>query len=412
MTKAPDRKACDALDRADPLAPVRSRFRLPADVIYLDGNSLGPLAHGVSERVAQTLDHAWGQDLIRSWNTAGWIDLPARVGARIARLVGAQPDEVIVADSTSVNLFKCAAAALAMRPGRRIIVTETGDFPTDLYILNGLAQIARCELRAVGHGEGVSALDETVAALVLAHTHYRSGEVRDMAALSAAAHAIGAVAIWDLSHSAGVLDVGLNRDGADLAVGCGYKFLNGGPGAPAFLYVARAHQDSFRSPLQGWLGHARPFDFIDAYEPAAGVQRGACGTPPILSLVALDAALDALDGVTPAQLQAKARSLGDLFIALVDQRLAGFGFEVVSPRDASRRGGQVSLRHPQAWPICQALISEGVIGDFRAPDVLRLGFSPSFVRHVDVWDAVETLARVMHTGSFRAARFASSAAVT
>lgn len=313
------RQTCLDRDAADPLGGMRARFSLPEGVIYLDGNSLGALPVAAAAAVRQSVERQWGQDLIASWNTHGWIGLPQRVGSKIARLIGAAADEVVAADSVSVNLFKLAAAAVAARPDRPVVLTEAGDFPTDLYILQGLAGMRPdVELRAVAPGGIEAALDGRTAVVLLSHVHYRSGAVRDMAGLSTAIRAVGALSLWDLSHSAGVLDVDLNRDGADLAAGCGYKYLNGGPGAPAYLFVARRHQAALRNPLSGWMGHARPFDFIDDYAPAPGIDRWLCGTPPILSLTALNAALDAFDGVDMAAVRAKAGALGDLFIERVE----------------------------------------------------------------------------------------------
>lgn len=407
------RETCIEMDRVDPLAQVRERFVLPDGVVYLDGNSLGALTFGARERIAESVDRQWGRDLIGSWNTHGWINLPSRVGARIARLIGAAADEVVAADSVSVNLFKLAAAGVSASGGRRIVVTEAGDFPTDLYILQGLVEaMPDVELRVVQPGGLGAALDDRVAVVLLSHVHYRSGAVRDMAAMSAQVKACGALSLWDLSHSGGVLDVDLNRDGADLAAGCGYKYLNGGPGAPAYLFVARRHQERLRNPLSGWMGHARPFDFVDAYEPAAGIARWLCGTPPILSLAALDAALDAFDGLEMSVVRTKAGTLGDLFIALVEDRCAGHGLILASPREAGRRGGQVAFTHDHGWAVMQALIDRGVIGDFRRPDVIRFGFAPLYVRFVDVWDAVEALREVLAGETWREPRFQATAAVT
>ncbi len=407
------RAACEALDREDPLASRRALFDLPAGVVYLDGNSLGVLPRNVPARLEHSVREEWGSDLIRSWNSAGWIDLPTRVGARIAPLIGAGADEVICADSTSVNIFKLAAGALAMRPGRRVILSEPGNFPTDLYVLEGLAGLAGdVELRLATPDQLPSALTDDVAVMLLTHVHYKSGRLHDMAALTAKAHEAGVLALWDLSHSAGALPVDLSGAGADLAVGCGYKYLNGGPGAPAFAYVARRHQAAFRSPLSGWMGHARPFDFIDAYEPGQGMARALCGTPPVLGMTALEAALEAFDGVDMGQVRAKSMALGDMFLQLVDERCAGHGFTVACPRDAALRGSQVGLAHPDGYAIMQALIARGVIGDFRAPDILRFGFTPLYVGYADVWDAVEHLAQVMASGQWREPRFQEKAAVT
>ncbi len=406
-----------ALDAADPLAPLREQFSLPPGLIYLDGNSLGVLPRATPVRVQQVVQQEWGQDLIGSWNSAGWIDLPQRVGDQIARLVGAAAGELVVADSTSVNLFKVLSAALAIAkaddPKRTVILSERSNFPTDLYILQGLAgMMPEVELRVVEPGGIEAALDDRVAVVLLSHVHYRSGAVCDMAGLSTAIRAAGALSLWDLSHSAGVLDVDLNRAGADLAAGCGYKYLSGGPGAPAYLFVARRHQAALRNPLSGWMGHARPFDFVDDYAPAPGIDRWLCGTPPILSLTALDAALDAFSGVEMATVRAKAGALGDLFIDRVEARCGGKGLALASPREATARGGQVSFRHPQGWAVMQNLIARGVIGDFRSPDVIRFGFAPLYLSHRDVWDAAGIMHDIFATEAWRDPAFAARSAVT
>lgn len=396
-------------------------FALPPGVIYLDGNSLGALPRHVPGRVERAVREEWGQGLIRSWNDAGWIDAPRRAGARIARLIGARPDEVIVADSTSINLYKLLAAALALRPNRTVVLTEAGNFPTDLYIAQGLLdrmdrghRLTRADRNGI-----VEALDESVAVLMLTQVDYRSGERFDLAAITAAAHRVGALVIWDLAHSAGAFRVDLTEAQADFAVGCGYKYLNGGPGAPAFAFVARQHQDGLDQPLSGWLGHAAPFAFEPYYRPATGIDRLLCGTPPVLSLTALDAALEVFDQAEPlgglAALEAKAARLTDLFIERFDARCAGQGLRVLTPREASRRGNQISLGADdpaRGYALMQALISEKVIGDFRAPDILRFGFAPLYLRHVDVWDAIETLARLIETRAWEEPRFQQRKAVT
>lgn len=407
------RQDCLALDAADPLGPVRERFSLPDGIIYLDGNSLGALPVAAVAAVRDAVARQWGGDLISSWNKHGWIGLPQKVGGKIAPLIGAEADEVVAADSVSVNLFKLAAAAVGAQRERRVVLTEGGDFPTDLYILQGLAGVMpEVELRVVPPGGIEAALNDQVALVLLSHVHYRSGAVRDMAGLCRAIRAAGALSLWDLSHSAGVLDVDLNRDGADLAAGCGYKYLSGGPGAPAYLFVARRHQAGLRNPLSGWMGHARPFDFVDDYTPAPGIDRWLCGTPPILSLTALDAALEVFGGVDMAAVRAKAGALGDLFIEQVEARCTGRGLVLASPRDALARGGQVSFTHPQGWAVMQNLIARGVVGDFRSPDVIRFGFAPLYVRRVDVHDAVEVLAEILDSESWRDARYQAVAAVT
>jgi kynureninase len=411
---APTRAACAALDAADPLAAWRERFALPAGSIYLDGNSLGPLPKATAAILEDVVRRQWGQDLITSWNRHGWIDLPQSLGARIARLIGARPDEVIVADSTSVNLFKLIAAALGLRPGRTVVVSECGNFPTDLYVAQGLAGLLgeRVELRLVASAELEAALDERTALLFLTHVDYRSGRLHDMARLTRAAQAAGALALWDLAHSAGAVPVDLNAAGADLAVGCGYKYLNGGPGAPAFLFVAERWQDRARQPLTGWLGHAEPFSFLPEYRAAAGIRKFLAGTPPILSLKALEAGIDLLLEVDPGALRVKSAALGEVFIRLVEARCAGFGLELASPRAAAERGAQVALRHQHGYPIVQALIARRVIGDFRAPDLLRFGLAPLYVRFVDVWDAIDALRAVMAERAWDRPEYQQRAAVT
>ena len=391
------REQCQELDRSDPLASRRGAFVLDEGRIYLDGNSLGPLTHAARRRVQEVLDHEWGRDLIAGWNVHGWMDLPARLGARIAPLVGAAPGDVLVCDSTSVNLFKLAAAFMREAAPRRRVVTELGNFPTDLYVLEGLAGLLpeRVELVAVPRAEVPAAVDDATALVVLTHVHYKTAETYDLAALTAAAQARGAAVLWDLSHSVGALPVELGSARADLAVGCTYKYLNGGPGAPAFLYVRPDLQARLQPAIAGWLGHAAPFAFDDAYRPAPGVARHRAGTPGILGMAALDGSLEVFDGLDLVALRAKSRALTELFIALVESRCARHGLALVTPREAARRGSHVSFAHPEGHGIVQALIARGVIGDFRAPDVLRFGFTPLYTRYVDVWDAVEALTAVL-----------------
>lgn len=388
-----------ALDDADPLAGLRDSFTLPADVIYLDGNSLGALPRAVPDRIAATVTGDWGDGLIRSWNDADWINAPRRVGAKIAPLIGAAPDNVIAADSTTVNLFKVLSAALALRPRRRKIITETRNFPTDNYIAEGVIRQTGGAHRLV-HADDVTTiadlLDDDVAVLMLTHVNYRDGSVHDMAELTRAAHDAGALVIWDLAHSAGVMPLDLAGCDVDFAVGCGYKFLNGGPGAPAFLYVAPRHLGGDGQPLSGWFGHADPFGFAPHYRPAGDITQYLCGTPPVISMVALEAALDLWDGIDMRQIHAKARQLTGYFIDLVEARCGGHGLALISPRDAELRGAQVAFTHATGGhAIIAALIAEGVIGDFRAPDVLRFGFAPLYTRFVDVWHAVDRLAGIL-----------------
>ena len=408
------REALEALDREDPLARFRSRFVLPEGVVYLDGNSLGPPPAATAGSVARVLGVEWGRDLITSWNTHDWIGLPQRVAAGIAGLIGARPHEVAVCDSVSVNLFKLLAAALALRPGRPIFLSERDNFPTDLYIAQGMSRLLGppVELRLVETGAIETALDDDVAVLMLTHVDYRSGRVHDMARLTQLAHRAGALALWDLAHSAGALPVDLAGCGADLAVGCGYKYLNGGPGAPAFLFVAEHHLHLVRQPIAGWMGHARPFAFDATYEPAAGIDRFLSGTPPILSLAALAEGVAVAAEAPMDQIRAKSMRLGELFIEMVEERLAGFGFRLASPRDGRSRGSQVSFGHPEGYAIMQALISRGVIGDFRAPDLPRFGFAPLYTRHLDVWLAVGELETVMRERLWDTPRFKARAKVT
>jgi kynureninase len=408
------RQDCVALDSRDELRALRERFAVPDGVIYLDGNSLGALPRHVAARLREVVDDEWGTGLIRSWNDAGWIDAPRRTGARIARLIGAAADEVVVADSTSVNLFKLLVAALRLNPGRNVILTQHGNFPTDLYVAQGVAELLGAELRRVGpeHEAVLEALDERVGVLMLSHIDYRSGRINPMRLFNSAAHAAGALTLWDLSHSAGAIDVRLGDAEADFAVGCGYKFLNGGPGAPAFAFIARRHHERFRQPIAGWFGHAQPFAFADDYTPAPGIDRVQCGTPPMLSLLALESALDAFEGVDLAALRRKSQALGDHFIRMVDETLGPFDFAVTSPRDAEVRGSQVSLTHPQGYAVMQALIERGIVGDFRAPDILRFGFAPLYVRFVDVFDAIEAIGEIMRSGEWNQPRFLVPNAVT
>lgn len=398
------------LDAADDLAHARTRFRLPPDVIYLDGNSLGAMPHAVSDRMARAIDDEWAVGLIRSWNDADWYPAPQRVGARIAQLVGAASDEVIVADSISVNLFKVLVAALRLRPGRRRILGEQGNFPTDSYIASGVASLVDAEFVAVPAARVLDAIDESVAIVSLTHVNYKSGRIHDMAAITRRAHDVGALVVWDLAHTAGAMPCALNDCDVDFAVGCGYKYLNGGPGAPAFVFAAKRHHATLQQPLHGWHGHAMPFAFVEDYEPGAGMGRMLVGTAPQLSLIALEAALTAFDGIDMNALRRKSTALTEMFIALVDQELTGFG--LASPRDAALRGSQVSLTHAQGYAIMQALIARGVIGDYRAPDILRFGFASLYVRFEDVWNAVTTLKDIMATRAWDAPMFTTRKAVT
>ncbi len=399
-----------ALDAADALAPFRARFTLPGGVIYCDGNSLGALPKRTAEVLSGVVSREWGEGLIRSWNSAGWFAMAGRVGAKIAPLVGALPHEVIACDSTSVNLFKLIAGALAMRPGRRVIVSEPGNFPTDLYMIAGLEGQGLAQRRLAPRAALAEALDEDVALLMLTHVHYKTGALHDVAALTKAAHKAGALVLWDLSHSTDALPVDLNAAGADFAVGCGYKYLCGGPGAPACAFVAERHHGTLAQPLTGWFGHAAPFDFADDYTPAAGIDRLQCGTPPVLGLAALEVGVDLIAEIGVAQLYAKSRALSEFFLACLGE--LGVTLELVSPAASGQRGSQLSFRHAHAYAICQALIARGVIGDFRAPDVLRLGFAPAYLSFAEIADAARHLSEVLASGEWRQPRFGARAAVT
>jgi kynureninase len=400
-----------AIDGADLLAPLRDRFAIPEGTIYLDGNSLGALPKSVVARTAKVVAEEWGRDLITSWNVHDWIDLPRRVGDRIAPLIGAAPGTVLVADSTSINIFKLLAVALEKRPGRKVIVTEENNFPTDVYVAGGLASLLGQghEVRLAPTDGLANAIDGDVAVVLLTEVNYRTGAKLDMRALTQRAHEMGALIIWDLCHSAGALPVDLAGANADFAVGCGYKYLNGGPGAPAFAYVAPRHLDGLRQPLSGWLGHAAPFAFAPDYQPAEGIDALRVGTPPILSMSALDAALDAFDDVELGAVKTKADGLFDLFVDEIAVRCPEL--ELLTPRDPASRGTQVSLRHPEAYAVMQALIARGVIGDFRQPDIMRFGLTPLYLRYADVYRAAEILGEVMQTRAWDTPAFKRKAKV-
>jgi kynureninase len=396
------RDDCLALDAQDPLAAKRADFLLPPGVIYLDGNSLGALPRATPARLAEVVTEQWGRDLIKSWNKHGWIDLPQRIGDKIARLIGGDPGEVVVADSTSINVFKVLAAALRLNSQRRTILSERDNFPTDLYMAQGLIELLgqRHELRLVEGDAIADAVDGDTAVVMLTHVNYRTGAMHDMVRLTNAAHEHGALVLWDLAHSAGVVAVDLRAADADFAVGCGYKYLNGGPGAPAFVWVAPRHQQSAVQPLSGWLGHAAPFAFASEYRPAEGISRYLCGTPPVLAVVALECGIDTVLSTGISALREKSVGLSEVFIEAVEQECAGQGLVLLSPRDSSCRGSQASFAHAHGYAVMQALIARGVIGDFRAPDILRFGFAPLYLRFRDVWDAVQTLREILETGAW------------
>jgi kynureninase len=417
---------CRALDAQDPLRNLRDLFILPEGVIYLDGNSLGVLPRAAPARIAQAVTEEWGQGLIRSWNSAGWFSLPQRLGDRIATLIGAQPGEVVATDSTSINLYKVLSAALHMAaqadPNRKRVVSERSNFPTDLYIAQSLCKERGFTLHLVDDERIDEALGADVAVLMLTHVNYRTGAMHDMAAVTAAAHRHGALTVWDLAHSAGAVPVDLHAAQADFAIGCGYKYLNGGPGAPAFAWVHPRHIDRFEQPLSGWWGHAAPFEFTPEYRPAPGIARYLCGTQPILGMTALECGLDTLLAAQPlggmTALRAKSLALTDLYIRLVEERCAGHGLELVTPRDHERRGSQVCLtRSEGAYAIVQALIARGVIGDFRAgdakhPDILRFGFTPLYIGFEDVWHSVEHLKQALESAEWQRPEFNQKHAVT
>jgi kynureninase len=411
MTTSPllpdSRAACLARDAADPLAPLRDRFDLPAGTIYLDGNSLGARPRAALERARQVVEQEWGHDLIGSWNSAGWFDLPKRLGDRLAPLIGAHAGEVAITDTTSLNLFKALAAALDIQhrqsPQRKVIVTERSNFPTDIYMAEGLTRWLErgYRLHLVDTPDELeAAVDADCAVLMLTHVNYRTGRQHDMAALTRHAHARGALALWDLAHSAGAVPLDLHGAEADFAVGCTYKYLNGGPGAPAFIWVPARHQAAFNHPLTGWWSHARPFAMTHGFSPADGIGRALCGTQPVLSLALVECGLEIFEQTTMAALRAKSLALTDLFIALVESRCAAHPLGLVTPREHDRRGSQVGFTHPHGYAVIQALIERGVIGDYREPEIMRFGFTPLYTRFADVWDAVEILRDILDRGAY------------
>jgi kynureninase len=408
LTVAQIPKHITALDAADPLAGWRDRFVRPEGIIYLDGNSLGPLPKATLAATSDLVTRQWGERLIRSWNE-GWIDAPQRVGAMIAPLIGAAADEVIVCDSTSVNLYKLVVAALRHDPARKVVVSEAGNFPSDLYVVEGaVAAVPGAELHVVERGALAEALGDDSALLLLTHVHYKTAERFDMTEWTKAAHDAGALMCWDLSHSVGAVAVQLNAAGADLAVGCGYKYLNGGPGAPAFLYVAKRWQDTLQNPLSGWMGHAAPFDFVDDYRAAPGMKRWLSGTPMMIGLAALESGLASWQGVDMGVAEAKSAALWDILHAAGKAA----GLECVTPTNSAQRGSHISFRHPDGFAIVQTLIAGGVIGDFRDPDILRFGLTPLTLSHADVWNAGEMMRDIIDSDEYHDPRFAVRTAVT
>jgi kynureninase len=398
------------LDAADPLAPFRDRFTLPEGVIYLDGNSLGALPRATLDVIRRVVEDEWGQGLIRSWNDADWFELGSRVGGKIAPLIGAREEEVIACDTVSANLFKLIAAALAMRPERKVILSEPGNFPTDIYMIQGLERQGLATQRLAPRGDLLDALDEDVALLMLTHAHYKTGELFDMAKLTRAAHDVGALVLWDLSHSTGAMPVDLGRVGADFATGCGYKYLSGGPGAPAFAFVAQRHLADLRQPLTGWFGHAAPFAFSDEYRAAPGIEQLQCGTSPVLGLSALEVGVDLIAEIGVERLYAKSQALSEFLLECLRQ--LGVELELASPANSSERGSQLSFRHAHAFAISQALIARGVIGDFRDPDILRLGFAPAYLRFANMAKAAGHIRDVFADEEFLNPAFQKRSTVT
>jgi kynureninase len=400
------RDDCLRLDREDPIRAFRDRFRLPEGLIYLDGNSLGALPKKAAERVAQVVDVEWAEHLVDGWLKDNWMGLSEALGDKIAKLIGADQGEVIVVDTTSINVHKVLAAALLMRPDRRTLLTDQGNFPTDVYMAQGLAEFLERQhrVKVVGEDDLIQSIDDDTAVVFLTQINYKTGRLYDMAKITAAAHAKGALAVWDVAHTAGCMPIELNKIQADFAVGCGYKYLNGGPGAPAFVFAPKRHQDKVRQPLTGWLGHANPFEFGLDYKPAQGIRQWRASSPPILGLVAMEAGIDDLIEFGMDKVRAKSLALTGLFMQLIETRLAKHGFTFATPRD-EQRGSQVALRHKDGWPIMQALKRRKVIGDFREPNIVRFGFAAPYVRYVDVWDAVDHLSDVMETGAWKNPEF-------
>jgi kynureninase len=403
-----------ALDAADPLRALRERFALPEGVIYLDGNSLGPPPKAAFDELQQAARQEWGDGLIRSWNAAGWFTLTDTLGDRVGRLIGAEPGETVVTDTTSINIYKALHAALALRPDRSVILAEADSFPTDLYMAEGVATARPgTTLRlAAAHEPIESLIDGRTAVVLINHVDYRSGVLRDMAALTRRAQAAGALIVWDLCHSVGALPIDLNAANVDFAVGCTYKYLNGGPGAPAFVFVASRHHDRLVQPLSGWWSHAQPFAMSSTFRAAPGIRRMLCGTQPILSLRALKAALDVFDDVDLAVLRAKSLALTDLFMDLLAPICAEFGLRIITPRDPARRGSHVSVAYEHGYEVVQALIDRGIIGDFRVPDIMRFGFTPLYLRYRDVLEAAKALADILQSSAWQEPRFAIRSLVT
>lgn len=404
-----------ALDLADPLATKRLEFDLPVNTIYLDGNSLGALPKAVKSRVAEVVNQQWGKDLIKSWNSHNWIDLPIKVGEKVAPIIGAAQGQVICCDSISVNLFKLLCSALKLNSPRTVVLSTQDNFPTDLYMVQGLSDLLGpdlCQLQMVEEHNIEKSLTDSVAVLLLTQVNFRTGKLLDMEKLTQLAHDKGILVIWDLAHSAGALPVELDKCGVDFAVGCGYKYLNGGPGSPAFVYVAKRHQDSIKQPLSGWMGHAKPFAFDAAYQPSPNINQFQCGTPSVISMSALDAALDVWQDVDMLQIRNKSAALADVFIKLLQINTCLDDLVLCSPENIQQRGSQLAFSHYAAFAICQALIEKGVIADFRAPNILRFGFTPLYTSFEDIWQAVTILVNIIKNGLYKEQRFNITLKVT
>ncbi|AZF07325.1 kynureninase [Pseudomonas sp. R5-89-07] len=413
------RSHCQTLDTQDPLAPLRSEFALPEGVIYLDGNSLGARPVAALQRAQQVIEQEWGNGLIRSWNSAGWAELSQRLGNRLAPLIGAREGEVVITDTTSINLFKVLSAALTVQrqrqPSRKVIVSEASNFPTDLYIAEGLAELLQqgYSLRLVNSPDELpQAIDQDVAVVMLTHVNYKTGYLYDMRALTALSHECGALSIWDLAHSAGAVPIDLHAAGVDYAIGCTYKYLNGGPGSQAFVWVNPALVDLVRQPLSGWFGHTRQFAMESNYAPSAGIARYLCGTQPITSLAMVECGLEIFERTDMSHLRSKSLALTDLFIALVETRCAAHGLVLITPREHARRGSHVSFEHPQGYAVIQALIARGVIGDYREPRIMRFGFTPLYTSFTEVWDAVEILGDILDNNTWDQPQFKIRHSVT
>jgi kynureninase len=407
-------KDCVDLDEKDPLALEAAKYYVPRGVLYFAGNSLGALPVAAQKRVASIIRDEWGEKLVGGWNSAGWYTSPSRVGAKIARLIGADADEVTVTDSTSVNLFKSIIAAMGLNTQRKVCLTDREIFPTDLYIMQGIEELLgeQFTLKAVKRDRILAEVGDDTGLVVLSHVDYRTGDVFDMRNITRRVHEAGGLVLWDLCHSAGIFDITLNEAKADFAVGCGYKFLNGGPGAPSFVYVARRHQENIRQPLSGWMGHANPFAFDETYQSAPGIRKMLCGTPSIIAMGCLEAALDELLPVSMVAIRDKSTKLTGLFIELMKERCADFGFTLISSENDDIRGSQISYTHEQGYAIMQTLIAKNVIGDFRAPDCVRFGVNPLYLSYMDIWRAVDTIKAIMETETWRKFQSQKKEAVT